>query len=144
MIYSPEDVNSWPYFKPLIIAHDVGRSRDHSTAVVGGNSPCGPRLVGIQEAVELRKGLFGHARASSLAEVDRRHHNNALIIADVSNDITYGEVLQETFGQRVIGLHISRYGDGIVPSRSGRVIYWSTRSAGPTCWNYFRLSCRTM
>ena len=68
MIYSPEDVNSWPYFRPLIIAHDVGRSRDHSTAVVGGNSPAGRRLVGIKEAIELSQGLFGHARASSLAE----------------------------------------------------------------------------
>jgi hypothetical protein len=112
-VYSPEDVNSWPYFRPLIIAHDVGRSRDHSTAVVGGNSPCGRRLVGIQEAVELPQGLFGHARASSLAAVDRRHHNNALLVADISSDITYGEVLQETFGRRVIGLHISCYGDGM-------------------------------
>src|SRR3954453_21393156 len=24
MIYNPDDVKSWPYFKPLIIAHDVG------------------------------------------------------------------------------------------------------------------------
>ena len=55
MIYSPEDVNSWPYFKPLIIAHDVGRSRDHSTAVVGGNSPCGRRLVGIRKLSNCRK-----------------------------------------------------------------------------------------
>jgi hypothetical protein len=29
---------TWPYFAPAIIAHDVGRSRDRSTAVVGGNS----------------------------------------------------------------------------------------------------------
>jgi hypothetical protein len=36
-----EDVGSWPGFKPLIIAHDVGRSRDRSTAVVGGDSPYG-------------------------------------------------------------------------------------------------------
>jgi hypothetical protein len=121
MIYNPTDVNSWPAFKPLIIAHDVGRSRDRSTAVAGGNSPCGRRLVGIKEAIELPQGLFGHARASSLAEVDRRYHNNALIVADVSNDATYAEVLQETFGQRVIGLHISRHGDGMNPeSRSVR------------------------
>ena len=122
-VYSPEDVNSWPYFKPLIIAHDVGRSRDHSTAVVGGNSPCGRRLVGIKEAVELPQGLFGHARASSLAEVDRRHHNNALIVVDLSTDATYAETLLETFGQRVIGLQISRHGDGMTaehrPTRHG-------------------------
>ena len=45
MIYNPNDVNSWPAFKPLIIAHDVGRSRDRSTAVVGGNSPYGRRTA---------------------------------------------------------------------------------------------------
>jgi hypothetical protein len=113
MIYVPDDVTSWPIFRPTIIAHDVGRSRDRSTAVVGGNSPCGRRLVGIREAEELPQGLFGHARASALAAVDARHHHNALIVADLSNDATYAEVLVETFGQRVIGLQISRYGDGM-------------------------------
>ena len=100
---------------PLIIAHDVGRSRDRSTAVVGGNSPCGRRLLGISEAEELPQGLFGSARASALAVVDRRHHNNALIVADLSNDATYAETLVETFGPRVIGLQISRHGDGMHP-----------------------------
>ena len=38
---SLHDVSTWPSFSPLIIAHDVGRSRDRSTAVVGGNSPYG-------------------------------------------------------------------------------------------------------
>ena len=52
MSYIPDDVTTWPAFKPLIIAHDVGRSRDRSTAVVGGNSPYGPRLLGINEAEE--------------------------------------------------------------------------------------------
>ena len=59
MSYHPDDVNSWPDFKPLIIAHDVGRSRDRSTAVVGGNSPYGRRLLGIGEAEELPQDLFG-------------------------------------------------------------------------------------
>ena len=48
-----------------------------------------------------------------LAAVDRRHHHNALIVADLSNDATYAEVLLQTFGQRVIGLQISRHGDGM-------------------------------
>jgi len=26
--YNHMDVTTWPYFKPTIIAHDVGRSRD--------------------------------------------------------------------------------------------------------------------
>jgi hypothetical protein len=34
-------------------------------------------------------------------------------VADLSNDPTYAEMLVETFGPRVIGLQISRYGDGM-------------------------------
>ena len=115
MSYELNDVNTWPYFKPLIIAHDVGRSRDRSTAVVGGNSPYGPRLLGISEAEELPQNLFGSARASALATVDRRHGHNALIVADLSYDPTYAEVLLETFRARVIGLQITRHGDGMGP-----------------------------
>ena len=113
MIYNPNDVNTWPGFKPLIIAHDVGRSHDRSTAVVGGKSPYGRRVLGIGEAEELPQNLFGHMRASVLATVDRRYGANALIIADLSNDATYAEVLYETFGPRVIRLQISRYGNGM-------------------------------
>ena len=113
MTFNPQDPNTWPYFKPLIIAHDVGRSRDRSTAVIGGNSPVQPRLVGITELVELPTGLYGSNRASALATIDRRYNSNALIVADLSNDPTYAEVLLETFGPRVIGLHISRHGDGM-------------------------------
>ena len=57
---------------------------------------------GIREAEELPQGLFASARASALAVVDRRHHNNALIVADLSNDPTYAEVLVQTFGPRVV------------------------------------------
>jgi hypothetical protein len=39
--YDASDVESWPLFK-LIIAHDVGRSRDRSTTVIGGRNPYGP------------------------------------------------------------------------------------------------------
>ena len=111
----PDDPRTWPSYKPLIIAHDVGRSRDRSTAVVGGNSPCGRQLLGIEEAIELPLKLYGSARASALAVTDRKHHSNALLVADVSNDPTYAEVLFETFGRRVIGLHITRHGDGSTP-----------------------------
>jgi hypothetical protein len=113
MTYLANDVTTWPGFRPLLIAHDVGRSRDRSTAVVGGNSPCGQRLLGIHAAEELPQNLFGTARANALAAIDRRYNCNGLIIADLSNDATYAEVLVETFGQRVIGLHISRFGDGM-------------------------------
>jgi hypothetical protein len=111
--YDPDDPRTWPRFDPLIIAHDVGRSRDRSTAVVGGNCPVGQRRLGIVELEELPEGLYGSARASSLATVDRRYDHNALIVADLSNDATYAEVLVEAFGTRVIGLQISRSGDGL-------------------------------
>ena len=52
------DVTNWPAFKPLIIAHDVGRSRDRSTAVVGATAPPATSL-GIAEAEELPQGLVG-------------------------------------------------------------------------------------
>jgi hypothetical protein len=86
MSYNLDDVKTWPGFKPLLIAHDVGCSQDRSTAVVGGNDPFGQQLLGIGEALELPQNLYGTARASALAAVDRKHHSNALIIADLSNE----------------------------------------------------------
>ena len=73
MTFIPDDPSLWPYFRPTIIAHDVGRTIDRSTAVVGGNGPFRPPLVGIKEFNELPQGLYGSGRASALAEVDRRY-----------------------------------------------------------------------
>ena len=112
-MFNRDDPNTWPCFRPLIIAHDVGRSRDRSTTVIGGNCPFVPRLLGIAELEELPPGLYGSPRASALAVVDRRYNSNALFVADLSNDATYAEVLRETFGPQVIGLHISSHGDGM-------------------------------
>lgn len=64
-MFNRDDPNTWPYFKPLIIAHDVGRSRDPSTAVIGGNGPFEPSLLGIKELGELPQGLYRSARAST-------------------------------------------------------------------------------
>jgi hypothetical protein len=129
----PEQPNTWPYFSPQIIAHDVGRTRDRSTAVVGGVSPFHPDVVGIVEFKELQQGLFGTQRASALAAVDRQHHSNALIVSDLSYDPSYAEVLFDTFGPRCIGIHISRYGDGMHaerrPIRNGAIpVYTIGRS----------------
>jgi hypothetical protein len=117
MSYVHEDPTTWLRFNPLIIAHDVGRSRDHSTAVVGGNSPIAPRLLGILDLEELPVGLYGSQRASALLTVDRRYSHNALIVADLSNDASYAENLFETFRSRLIGLQISRHGDGMACER---------------------------
>ena len=117
MKFNPNDIRTWGGFSPLIIAHDIGRSRDRSTAVVGGNCPYGHSLgfpyLGVGSLEELPQNLSGSARAGALAAVDRRYQCNALIVADVSNDESYAEILLETFGERVVGLHISRFGNGM-------------------------------
>lgn len=115
--FSREDPKTWPGFRPTIIAHDVGRSRDRSTAVVGGNCPYVQRLLGIGALYELPQGLYGSARASALATIDRLYNNDAVIIVDLSYDPTYAEPLFETFGERVIGLQISAHGDGMTFER---------------------------
>ena len=38
MTFNRNDPSTWPDMKPTIIAHDVARSHDRSTAVVGGLS----------------------------------------------------------------------------------------------------------
>ena len=93
MIFNREDPSTWPMLRPLIIAHDVGRSHDRSTAVVGGLAPFEPTLLGVTEFEELPQNQFGSARASALAAVDRRYQSNAIIIADLSNDASYAENL---------------------------------------------------
>src|SRR5450759_5382897 len=113
MTFNRDAPSTWPVMKPTIIAHDVGRSRDRSTAVVGGLSYFQPTLFGIQHLEELPQGLCGSAGANALAEVDRRYSGNALIVADLSNDASYAEVLSHTFGPRVVGIHITRHGDGM-------------------------------
>jgi hypothetical protein len=47
-----------------------------------------------------------------VAKVDQLYNRDCLIVADLSNDPTYGEVLFEVFGRRVIGVQIGRSGDG--------------------------------
>ena len=111
---TPVHPGTWDFFKPFIIAHDVGRAKDRSTAVVGGNSPRAPGLIGIKEFTELPLGLYGSARAEALAAVDRRY-DKTIIVADLSNDATYAETLFERYGPRVIGLQITRSGDGMIP-----------------------------
>lgn len=107
------DPRLWPRLHPLLIAHDVGGSRDRSTAVVGGYCGYAPGILGIKEFSELPQDLYGSMRASALAQVDARYDRNALIVADLSNDSSYGEQLLETFGPRVIGVHIGPRGDGM-------------------------------
>lgn len=113
MTFNPDDSTTWPIRIP-IIAHDVGRSHDRSTAVVGGHCPLlvGPRVLGVREFRELPLGLYGSDLANELAKIDQKYDRNNLIVADLSSDPTYAEVLFDTFGRRVIGLQIGRSGDG--------------------------------
>ena len=113
MKFSRDDPSTWPVFRPLIIAHDVGRSRDRSTAVVGGNSPFEPRLLGIEESKSCRKASMAARAPARWLSLIAATTAMLCIVADLSNDPSYAEVLHETFGPRVIGLQISRYGDGM-------------------------------
>jgi hypothetical protein len=97
---TPVHRNTFDFLKPTIIAHDVGRTKDRSTAVVGGTSPFAPDVVSLKAFEELQQGLYGSARANELAVVDRRYDSRALIIADLSNDATYAEALVERLGRR--------------------------------------------
>ena len=97
----------------MLLAHDVGRSRDRSTVVTGGTGPLAPELIAIKEFEELPLGLCGSARVDTLALRDQHYSHKSIIIADLSNDETYGELLAERFGERAIGLHITRHGDGM-------------------------------
>jgi len=110
---NPGDPRNWP-MKIHIIAHDVGRTNDRSTAVVGGHFPfnLGSRLLGVKQFVELPLGLYGSELANALAVIDQTYDRNCVIIADLSRDPTYAETLFDRFGPRVVGVQIGRSGDG--------------------------------
>jgi hypothetical protein len=97
MTYNLDDVSTWPAYKPLIIAHDVGRSRDRSTAVVGGNSPWTTAARNWRGRGAAAEPVWNCARQRA-GGGRSTYNNNALIVADLSNDATYAEVLHETFG----------------------------------------------
>jgi hypothetical protein len=130
MMINADDPRTWPLKIP-IIAHDVARSSDRSTAVVGGNCPftLGPRLLGVKEFVELPLGLYGSELANKLAAIDQTYNHDCLIVADLSHDATYGETLFDTFGRRVIGVQIGRFGDGTTwaqrPVRHGAILVYN-------------------
>ena len=113
MTFNAYDPATWPLKVPMI-AHDVGRTNDRSTAVVGGNSPftLGSRLLGIKQCLELPQGLYGSELANALANIDQSYNRDCLIIADLTSNATYGETLFDTFGQRVVGVQIGHSGDG--------------------------------
>src|SRR5262245_45159665 len=78
--------------KPVIIAHDVGRSQDYSTAVIGGRSPLKPELTGIGELEEMPLGLSVSARIDRLAAIDQRYGCKTIIIADLSSNEAYADL----------------------------------------------------
>src|ERR1700733_9122404 len=112
MFLEETDPTKWPLNCPHLIAHDVGHKRDRSTAVVGSFSRFNDGILGIREFTELPQNLYGSGRASALAEVDRRYQSNSVIVTDLSNDRSYAEQLYVTFGRRVVGIQIGRFGDG--------------------------------
>jgi hypothetical protein len=139
MISHPFDPRGWPIKMP-IIAHDVGRTNDRSTAVIGGHClPLfGSRLLLVQEFRELPLGIYGSRLANDLAKIDQNYNRDCLIVADLSNDATYGEALFDTFGRRVIGVQIGRSGDGTTcqrrPVRNGVIPVYNV--GRPFCSNF--------
>lgn len=125
----PVHRSTWEFFRPHIIAHDVGHTKDRSTAVIGGRSPFAPNLIGMKEFEELPQGLYGSARADALAMVDRRYDGKTLIVADLSNDATYAEPLFERVGNRLIGLRITNHGDGMTYDwrqvKNGAILFYT-------------------
>ncbi len=113
MSFNRHDPTTWP-LKVHIVAHDVGRSHDRSTAVIGGNCPftVGSRLLAVKEFVELPVGMYGSKLANALVQIDQNYNRDCLYVVDLSNDATYGETMFDTFGRRVIGVQIGRSGDG--------------------------------
>ena len=97
---TPVHRNMWDFFKPHIIAHDVGHTKDRSTAVIGGPSPLAPGLIGIKEFEELPQGLSGNTRADALAMIDRRYDRKALIIVDLSYDPSYAAFFSRDWATR--------------------------------------------
>ena len=66
---SPPRTCSAPAPQPIpIIAHDMGRSHDRSTAVIGGHCSLfsGPRLLEVREFRELPLGIYGSELANEL------------------------------------------------------------------------------
>ena len=115
--------DAWKVLKPTIIVHDVGHTKDRSTAVVGGKSMLAPGLKLLERFEELPQGLLGSARAEALALVDRLYGGKTLIFVDVTFDPTYAETVVERFGpERVIGVRITGFGDGMT------VDPWQTKS----------------
>ena len=111
---APVHPATWKGFRPTIIAHDVGHTKDRSTAVVGGKNIYAPGLSLLKEFHELPQGLYGSGRAEALASIDRLYDYKSLIFVDLSFDPTYAEVLVERLGpERVIGLKITSSGDGM-------------------------------
>ena len=76
MTIQPSDAQYLAGFQdPLIIAHDVGRSHDRFTAVVGGHLAVrAPRLFGIQTLRSHRRICLAAQVPNELANVDRLHH----------------------------------------------------------------------
>ena len=108
---TPVHPNMWDFFRPHIIAHDVGHTKDRSTAVIGGPSPLAPGLDRHKGVRGTTTRVVGNSRADALSMIDRRYDYKALIIVDLTYDPSYADLLFERFGPRVIGVQITSAGD---------------------------------
>ena len=80
--------------------------------------------------------------------MDQHLGSKTLIIADLSNDLTYAETLFERFGKRVIGLQIGRHGDGLtneplIVNGKGGNCHRCEKMAARTCSTFCCVNCKT-
>ena len=121
-IATPGTSLSLPSSRMTSDARKIGRRRSLVELVRSRQGWLASRIRGA------RQGLYGSTRANELATVDRRYDGKTLIIADLSNDATYAEPLFERLGRRLIGVRISRHGDGMTPE------WWPVKNGG--VWVY--------
>ena len=92
----------------------------------------------FRNSASCRVGIYGSELANDLAKIDQNYNRDCLIVADLSNDATYGEALFDTFGRRVIGVQIGRSGDGTTcqrrPVRNGVIPVYNV--GRPFCSNF--------
>ena len=108
----PHRPASWPDLPPLMIAHDVAwrATARRPWSVAAG--PLRPVEGRHSRLPELPQGAVWQCAGECACRDRSALSSDALIVADLSNEASYGEYLYETFGSRVIGMRISRHGDG--------------------------------
>ena len=93
-----------------------------------------------------RVGLYGSELANALAAIDQAYDRNCLIVADLSNDPTYGETLVRhvrSARRWRADRSLRRRHDVRAAARQKMALYPSITLAGPSCSNSCSPRCAT-